>query len=271
MKIERSCNNMNTIIYYFSATGNSLNVAVNLANKLGNTKVRSILDAENQEPDLSFDRIGLVFPVYNWGVPSIVDRFLQQLSSIHQDRYIFAIATYKSSPGAVLNQLQTKLKRSNLRLSAGFTVCMPGNNIIYYNAESNDVKQIKFKNMNLKLDEITSTINNNQVNQYRSKSIIKKYLLTGILHNLIIKSYPKTDKNYWVNDDCNGCGTCAKVCPVQNIAVPEKAPAWLHKCEQCTACINLCPKQAIQFSKYTAAKKRYKNPFVSLRSLQHNE
>lgn len=68
---------------------------------------------------------------------------------------------------------------------------MPGNNIIYYKAESNDVQQLKFKNMNTKLDEIASIVGNNQTNQYKSKSIIKNYLLTGVLHKLIIKSYLK--------------------------------------------------------------------------------
>jgi ferredoxin/flavodoxin len=262
---------MKTIIYYFSATGNSLNVALDLADKLGNTKVVSILETENQDLDLSFDRIGLVFPVCMWGIPSIVSRFLQRLGNIDHNEYIFAIATYKSSPGAVLNQLQTKLKRVNSNLSAGFTVCMPGNNIIYYNVEADDVQQLKFKNMNIKLDDIAFKINIKQQNQYKSKSIIKRFLLTKFLHKLIIDSYPKADKNYWVNEDCIGCGTCAKVCPAKNIVVTDKGPTWLHKCEQCTACINLCPKQAIQFSKYTTEKKRYKNPFVRLNDLQQNK
>jgi ferredoxin/flavodoxin len=262
---------MSTIIYYYSATGNSLNVTLDLADKLGNTKVVSILDAENQELDLSFDRIGLVFPVCMWGLPSIVDRFLQKFSNINPNKYIFAIATCKVSPGAVLNQLQTEMKRMNSSLSAGFIVYMPGNNIIYYEAEADDVQQLKFLNMNIKLDEIASVINNNQTNQFKSKSIIKRYFLTNFLHNCIIKSYPNADKNFWVNDACIGCRTCAKVCPVKNIVITDHKPVWLHKCEQCVACINLCPKQAIQFSKYTIKKERYKNPFVKFDYAERND
>lgn len=255
---------MSTIIYYYSATGNSLNVAADLAKKLGDTKLVSILDVENQELDLSFDRIGLVFPVCMWGVPSIVDKFLQRLGNINPNKYIFTIATCKCSPGAVLNQVQAKLKRMKVILSAGFIVYMPGNNIIFYEVDSSDVQQLKFKNMNLKLDEISSIVSKNQVNQYKSKSIIKRYFLTEFLHDRIISSYPKADKNFWANDDCIGCGTCKKGCPVKNIEITDKKPVWLHKCEQCAACINLCPKQAIQFSKYTIKRKRYQNPFIKL-------
>lgn len=258
---------MRTVIYYYSATGNSLNVAEALAGKLGNTKIVSMLDIERQEFD-SFDRIGLVFPVCMWGLPAIVDRFLQNLSNINHNKYIFAIATCKISPGAVLSQLQARLKRMYLELSSGFTVDMPGNNIIYYDVELSDVQQTKFKNMNIKLDEIASIIGNNQTNQYKSKSMIKRYFLTELLHKSIIRTYPKADKNYWVKDDCIGCRTCEKVCPVKNIVMKDQKPTWLHKCEQCVACINLCPKQAIQFSKYTINKKRYKNPYVKLNSLQ---
>lgn len=254
---------MSTIIYYYSATGNSLNVAQQLADKLGNTKVVSILDAEKQEIASSYDRIGLVFPVLIWGLPPVVDRFLQKFGHINPNQYIFAIATCKVSPGAVLNQLHTRLKHMNLSLSSGFIVGMPGNNIIYYDTEADDVQQLKFRNMRTQLDEIASVINHNQTNQFQSKSIIKRYLLTELLHNCIIKSYPNADKNFWVNDACVGCYTCEKVCPVKNIEITDHKPVWLHQCEQCTACINLCPKQAIQYSKYTMKKGRYKNPFVT--------
>ena len=66
---------------------------------------------------------------------------------------------------------------------------------------------------------------------------------------------------------CNGCGTCAKVCPVDNIKLVENRPYWQHRCEQCTTYINLCPSKAIQYGKMTAGKQRYINPTVTLKDL----
>lgn len=60
-------------------------------------------------------------------------------------------------------------------------------------------------------------------------------------HELI----PLTDKSIYVDDKCNGCATCAKVCPVQNIKMIENKPVWQHHCEMCLACDEWCPTKAI--------------------------
>jgi MinD superfamily P-loop ATPase len=77
------------------------------------------------------------------------------------------------------------------------------------------------------------------------------------------------DKNFRVTDACNSCGTCEKVCPVGNIAITDKRPKWLHKCEQCFACLQWCPKEAIQCGKGAEGRKRYHNPYVKLSDLIH--
>ena len=49
----------------------------------------------------------------------------------------------------------------------------------------------------------------------------------------------------YVDDECNGCATCAKVCPVKNIKIIENKPVWQHHCEMCLACDEWCPQKAI--------------------------
>jgi hypothetical protein len=60
-----------TTIYYFSATGNSLMVARAIAEKLGDTKLVPMASPDAANPSPNTPRVGLVFPVYIFGLPLI--------------------------------------------------------------------------------------------------------------------------------------------------------------------------------------------------------
>jgi flavodoxin len=70
---------MITQIFYFSATGNSLALARNIAMELGETELISIPKVSGNCVTATAPRIGLVFPVYAWGLPRIVADFIKEL------------------------------------------------------------------------------------------------------------------------------------------------------------------------------------------------
>jgi MinD superfamily P-loop ATPase len=74
------------------------------------------------------------------------------------------------------------------------------------------------------------------------------------------------DYGFYANEDCIGCGTCEKICPVDNIALVEGTPVWQHNCEQCFACLQWCPQSAIQFGD-TEGDIRYHHPDVDVSDL----
>lgn len=59
-------------IFYFSATGNTLNTTKEIAKKLGNCDVFFIPAYKEESIPAGYERVGFVFPVYAGGPPLYV-------------------------------------------------------------------------------------------------------------------------------------------------------------------------------------------------------
>ena len=70
-------------------------------------------------------------------------------------------------------------------------------------------------------------------------------------------------KKYIVDENCIGCGTCAKVCPSDNIEIRDKRPVFLNRCEGCFGCLHNCPKVAIHL-KNEQSTVRFRNSEVKI-------
>ena len=125
-------------IYYFTGTGNSLQIAENLSNELGDCTTHKI--AEYSGENINSDTLGIVFPVYNLGLPLIICDFLNKLN-VSNDTFIYAIANYGGAPGRALDQCEDILKDKNRILSGGFLINMPGNYLIGYGAQSKQTQK----------------------------------------------------------------------------------------------------------------------------------
>ena len=64
---------MKTIIYYFTGTGNSLAAARGICARLGDCELVSIPTLTKSQAEIvpAADRVGIVCPVYDFGLPSI--------------------------------------------------------------------------------------------------------------------------------------------------------------------------------------------------------
>ena len=253
---------MSTILYYFSATGNSLVVARDIAAELKDAQLIPITKAFRNSSEEEADAIGFVFPVYMFGLPLIVVDFLKKLK-VKSGTYIFSVATLGGLPGRAHYLARQILKARGLELAVEFSVVMPGNYTPLYGAFSDEQQKEMFGEEKIKIKQIAQSVRERQHGIFKEKHFLINFLLYIILYREGTKKIPTAAKGFWITDACTKCGRCAKVCPVANIELRDGKPVWLDHCQHCMACLQWCPVEAIQYKKSTQGKKRYHHPDVS--------
>jgi ferredoxin/flavodoxin len=275
---------MSTEIYYFTSTGNSLVVARDIAERTNGTLI-SISSTRNKERiSTDADVIGIVFPVYyaslgGSGLPRIVEQFAGKLQAIGS-KYLFAVCTHSGGPVDTIENLNRIVQSRGGELAVGFGVQTgipypPSAKIKYilFHQElqmdrlADDKKRrALFAAWKNKLDVLQRQIHAREKTRIETRSTVTKaagmpWLL--FQKRLAIARYrtlanstsqsmdelvPLADTSFCVNENCNGCGVCARICPVGNIKMVDDRPVWQNHCETCYACFQWCARKAIHGS-----------------------
>jgi ferredoxin len=261
---------MKTVIYYFTGTGNSLAAAKRVAAALGDADFIPIASIRSDPEGIApqADRVGIVCPVYDCGVPVMVAEFAERLD-LSQAGYVFAIVTMGGIGVSSLHQLNTILReRQGRGLDAAFAVRMPGNFPPLYRPATAKKRDELLTTADKKLEEIAEAIGRGRVVQpgFAPFSTLMKALTYGSF----AKNVHEADKDFSVSEACTGCGTCARVCPAGNITLESGRPVWHHRCELCCACLHFCPIEAIQLHvmRGTEGRGRYRHPDLKVADMQ---
>ncbi|MBN2089400.1 EFR1 family ferrodoxin [candidate division KSB1 bacterium] len=256
---------MSTTLFYYTGTGNSLWVARKIAEESGETELIPIATFNPDSRPITTETIGLIFPVYIWGVPAPVLRFIETLAKFNP-QYIFAVAVNGGQVSNTLVQLQKVLAAKDMKLNAGFSITMPSNYIPWGGPGPVELQQQKFSTATEKIPRIAAIIKAKKTLPVEKGPLWQRIFYTGF-YKLSFNQVPKMDGQFWVDEKCNQCGICQKVCPANNITLVEGKPVWNHRCEQCYACLQWCPKEAIQYGKKTPQYERYHHPEVKLKDV----
>ena len=275
---------MNPQIYYFTGTGNSLFIARQVAENINGNLIPIASAVKGEHIITDAQIIGFIFPVYyasnlSSGIPHIVERFLYKLEGI-ESKYIFAVCTHSGMPGTTLEKVSKICISRGGQLAGGFTVLTYndapslGEKLKKILLRKESITQSKGKIQkrhekilelwNDKLTYISNYINNKKHGELETRKKITKLIfapiiyllmkpvfkkryqkLSNTLHLPFKEMIPLSDRSFYADENCSGCGICVRICPVNNIKLIDSKPKWQNHCENCFACFVWCPNESI--------------------------
>lgn len=260
------------MIYYFSGTGSSRYVAENLGKYL-NEECRFIPAETPFEQSLIGDSIGIVCPVYYWGIPSIVLGFIEELPEQLTDRIrrdnipLWVVLTYGDEAGNAMKVMRKTLASRGLRAIGEWGIQTPNTYVLMpgFDVDSEGLEKKKIASIDSRIKDISENISKG-----KWESDIHKGPFAGLKTAIV---YPWSCRwgvspgKWHADKNCIGCGRCARTCPVSNIAmIPKKEenglmPIWGPVCTACCGCYHICPTHAVQYGNVTLKKGQKHFPF----------
>ena len=250
------------MVFYFTATGNSLYVAKQLDEE--RLSIPQEMNKENRH--YKAERIGIVCPLFEFEIPPLVKDFIRD--SEFEAGYFYLVVTYGMHHGGVAERTQAWLQSIGKAADYVNTIIMHDNALIVFDMDQQRSIEAE-KQVDAHIDAIRSDIAAKRVMvQQAPADEIDFYqnFVAWIKRTGPMYAFPL----YRVTDSCVGCGTCTRVCPRGCIHLENKRPVWDYsRCANCMACIQACPAKAIQFItvKEPNPDARYRNPHIALKEI----
>lgn len=256
------------MILYFSGTGNTYDAA-SIISGVNDDRLVSIgekykagdfdLDVEQGED------LGIVFPVYRWSTPRIVDEFLRKAEFRTDDGkpfapgYCYAVDVYGYFPGAEVRFLGELLQREHgIALDASFEVPSVANCIYVSNPPKPEVQEKQTRREEDAAVRVAERIVKRQ-HGFEAKGNPIGRLLSKVTGT---EEKPRSIEQFNADPGkCTSCGTCERACSTNTIVLRDGHPVWQgDDCTECLACVHRCPTEAIEYGKISRGRRRYVNP-----------
>lgn len=231
--------------YYFSGTGNTFLVV----EKMEKTFEKNGFDVELHRIEKSDPKkvnlhhiLGLAFPVAGLSTYPFVWDFIESLPST-DGTPIFMVDTLAGYSGGMVGPLHNKLKKRGYEPIGACEIKMPMN-IFYIQSDESRSKLIG-KGIK-KAEKYAQALVDGQAN-WGSFPVIPSVLCT--LSRSLMSSWEWKSQQKWFGfhaekSECNHCGICEQICPLNNIEMREY-PVYKCKCQFCMRCVSFCPQNAI--------------------------
>ena len=248
------------IIYYFSGTGNSRNVALWLSNVAKENSIESRLINIGQTDRLTIEQpdpealVVFVSPIHGFNYPPVMMHFIMRFPKgknkvlLMNTRAGMLIGKW-ITPGLTgvafyLSALILKLKGYSIK--SMFPVDLPSNWIsVHPGLNERTVKYLHERNQE-KVYRFARKVFSGDSDFRGVYEIIQDTLVAPISLGYYFMGRFLFAKSYFASADCNNCDLCIKGCPVKAIKKVDNRPFWTFNCESCMRCMSNCPKRAIE-------------------------
>jgi len=258
-------------IYFLSGTGNSYRVAVWFASackKEGLSAAVIPIDKADPKADINHSPetlIVLAYPTHGFLPPWSAIKFMFKLP-YKRGIHFFATPTrgcFRLGPvlvpgvaalASILPALIAPLKGYSFRGSMSFD--MPANMISLHSRLSDKNIRVILDAAKRKADRCYHRLLSgkrvlftwNHLWEYAWGILLLCFFpLFPIVYLLIARFF--MGKMMFANNDCIGCGLCARCCPNKAIVMKGKKharPYWRYNCEDCLRCMNFCGQNAVE-------------------------
>jgi ferredoxin len=248
------------IVYYFSGTGNSTNVAQWVAEiaQSKNMQVELVNIAHVNRLHIATPPtdalIAFCSPVHGFNYPPVMQAFIRRFPKgknpvlLLNTRAGMLIGKW-ITPGVsgitfYFSTLILWLK--GYKINALFPVDMPSNWIsVHPGLNDHTIKFLHERNKERVTAFATKTLEGGK--DFRSlREIIQDVLISPISLAYFFAGRFFIAKTYYASTACNNCGLCIKQCPVKAIKMVDDRPFWTFNCESCMHCMSYCPHRAIE-------------------------
>ena len=261
------------MIIYFTGTGNSRLVAERLhecyhpddkqRNKLYCLEGDRLLHPGRQLLETADGSLVIwVFPVYSWGVPPVVLRFIDKVrfKGAEKARH-YMVCTCGDDVGRTDDQWRHHIGRRGWTPRGAFSVTMPNTYVCMkgFDVDSPDIEAGKLVAMPGRVGEIRRAIDRG----FSDSDLIRgswAWWKTNLVYGLF-RAFKMSPLPFRADPErCTSCGLCARQCPMLNIKLKDRRPQWGPACAMCLRCYHHCPVKAIAYGKETDGKGQYKLP-----------
>lgn len=245
------------MVFYFSGTGNSQFVAVQIAKMIADDEIISInqfLKAGKKATVQSKRPLVFVAPTYSWRMPRVVEQWIIN-TGFKGSRDAYFILTCGDGCGNASAYAEKLCAKKGMRFRGLAPVIMPENYLALFPTPSESESRIIIENAKPRIAALAKQIRSGK--RFARPSVsIKERLESGPV-NPLFYTFMTRDKGFSVSDHCISCKKCALRCPLNNIDMTNGKPVWKGTCTHCMACICGCPTKAIEYKSKSKGRRRH--------------